>query len=536
MPPLPLPAAVRACAAALLTLAVVVSTALLLPDAEAGGGGGKTPADLKKAAKSIDSKLIKKHLFYLASDKLQGREAGSPGGHAAAVYIAEQYERAGLEPAGTEGFFQPFGPAPQRGEVALANAVKVATSSKATRFNEFDFDDAFRPAKFSATGLVEGTVVWAGYGITAEEHGYDDYANLDAEGKIVLCLDQEPQEDDDASPFDGAKPTAYSNIRTKAETAAEQGAIALIVVNGENHADEPEIPDDDELAWPPASDAEALPIPVVYANGKLAAEILKKSRKRIGKLQEEIDQTLTSNAVDLKSYPVIVKVSAVGPPIGGMKNVVALKRGSDPELKNQYVVLSAHYDHVGLGSPQTSKGGIGQVHNGSDDNGSGTSGLIELARALKTLKLKRSVLLMSFDAEEKGLVGSKHYAGSPTVPMGNIVTILNMDMISRNAPDEIFVGGMGRNAMLDRVIGEIGERYKLRLNPQGMEQYIRRSDQWSFMERGVPGLFFYGGSHADYHTANDTPDKANLTKIKLITQVCLVFLYDIANAETSPRG
>lgn len=512
-----------------------VATVGLVLAASAAASPGKTPADLKRVLKAIKLKSLFERLQFLAADDMEGREAGSPGAHRAAQAIAAHYERCGLEPMGSEGFFQPFGGTPPRGKLADANTVEVARSRRGERFRSFSLGDQLQVAAFSGQGTVRGRVVFAGYGISAEEYGYDDYADMDVEGKLVLVLDHEPQERDPGSIFDGVRPTRYSEIRYKAENARDRGALGLLVVRDvANHPDEPGLPKDDELAWPPPG--ETLGIPVVYLGEEAAAAITKPGRKDLEQLQLAIDGSLKTSACDLRGFDVVIQVSAEGPVIGGQKNIIALKRGTDETLRDQYVVIGAHYDHVGRGTRQNSKGGIGQIHNGADDNASGTSGLMEVASALKRLKLKRSVLLMSFDAEEKGLLGSKHFVANPTVPLDRVVTILNMDMISRNAPDEIFVGGMGRNARLDEVVKDVSQRYKLRLRGDGMEQYLQRSDQWPFMERGVPGLFFFGGTHPDYHTANDTADKCNVHKMRLITQVVLVFLYDVANGSANPRG
>jgi aminopeptidase YwaD len=495
----------------------------------------KTPADLKKAAKAVSKKKLKKHLFYLASDELGGRQTGMPGGNKAALYLAAQYKKVGLKPAGTEGYFQPYGPAVPRGQVKDANFMHVAKTKSGSSVSTFVYGKDFQPVNCSGVGYFDAPVVFAGYGISAPKLGYDDYSKVTVKDRIVLVLDHVPGETSDSSPLKDQK-ASYGSILKKAQTAQQQGAIALLIAcDSRNHPDTKELPKGEGMEWPPKKEATRVKIPVIYISSRVAAVIVRNGRRNLGKLQETIERNKRPASCKLGVYPTILEISDKGPPTGGVKNVVALRPGSDPKLKDQYIIISAHYDHVGRGNSQNSRGGIGQIHNGADDNASGTSGIIELARAIQRLKLKRSVLFMSFDGEEAGLLGSKHYAANPIVPLDKIVTILNMDMISRNKPSEIFIGGMGRNTMLDSCIREISAKYKLTLNPKGMEQYLKRSDQWSFMEKGVPGLFFFGGTHPDYHTSNDTPDRCNLTKMKLITQVCIVFLYQIANSKKSPR-
>lgn len=486
--------------------------------------------DLIAAVKRVEEKSLREHLFWLADPARGGRKTGSPEADAAAQYIAANYERCGMKPKGTDGYFQPWGTIGKKGELKDACTVKVG---KAPKQVTLEYDKAWKPAKFSSVGLISGDVFFAGYGITAKDLGYDDYAGQKVEGKVVLVFDHEPQEADEKSVFDGAKPTKYSDIATKAAIAKDHGAAALLVMcDAANHKEVKGFPEDDELGWPGAGDPAG--IPVVYLSVEAAAQLAAAmGRKDFGGFAKKIDETGKPCSAPL-NCPCEMRVTDNAPIIGGQKNIIALKEGEDPELKNEYVILSAHYDHVGLGNAQDSLGGTGKIHPGSDDNGSGTSGLMELAHALQPLHHKRSILLINFDGEEAGLLGSKHFAGSPTVPMDKIVAILNMDMISRNKPTAIFVGGIGRNPRIDEVLKTISGRYGLTMDTEGMDQYIQRSDQWSLMEKGVPGVFFFGGMHGDYHTDKDTADKANVKKMQLITLVCLVFLDEVANGP-NPR-
>ncbi|MEK7470306.1 MAG: M28 family peptidase [Planctomycetota bacterium] len=486
--------------------------------------------DLIAAIKRVDEKTLREHVFWLADPARGGRDTDSPGADAAAQYIVAHYEKCGMVPKGTQGYFYPWGTIGKTGTLKDACHVKVGKDKKLATFG---YQEGFWPAKCAEAGLVTGDIVFAGFGITAKDLKYDDYAGLKVEGKIVLVFDHEPQETNDASPFDGAKPTKYSDIATKARIANEHGAAGLLVMRDTaNHPGETGPPKDDELAWPP--DGEKAGLPVAYLSDESVALLAAAcGRKEFTGFQKKIDETGKPSSIAL-NCPGEMRLSVHPPVLGGQKNIIAMKEGEDPELKNEYVILSAHYDHIGMGTAQDALDGPGKIHPGSDDNGSGTSGLMELAFALQPLKTKRSLLLINFDGEEAGLLGSKAFANNPTVPMDKIVAILNMDMISRNKPSSIFVGGIGRNARIDEVLKTISQRYALTMDTDGMDQYIQRSDQWSLMEKGVPGVFFFGGNHGDYHTAKDTPDKANVAKMKLITLVCLVFLDEVANGP-SPR-
>ncbi|NUN49044.1 MAG: M28 family peptidase [Candidatus Brocadiae bacterium] len=512
-------------------LALAALPFLLAPHASSEDDPRRRP-DLLAAIKRVDGTTLRDNVMWVASQENEGRETGSVGADRAAHYIAAWYEKCRLEPKGTDGFFQPFGTIGKKGELKDSNWVKAG---KGPKMSTLEYGTQLRHAKFSGSSLAEGDLVFVGFGIQAKELGYDDYAGQKVAGKIVLAFDHEPQEMNEASAFDGTKPTKYSDIRVKAETAAAQGARALIVMrDAMNH---PEVkggfPEDDELGWP-SEVPDALPIPVTYISDEGAALLaVAAGRKDWTPLQKKIDETGKPSSL-VTTCPCTVRVTAAAPILGGQKNIIAMKPGTDPVLKDEYVILSAHYDHVGRGNAQNSKGKVGQVHAGADDNGSGTAGLMELAWALEPLKTKRSILLINFDAEEAGLIGSKHFAGSPTVPIDKIVTILNMDMISRNKATAILVGGIGRNKRLDRVLKDVSGRYGLEMVSDGMDQYLQRSDQWALMEKGVPGIFFFGGMHGDYHSEKDTPDKCNVMKMKLITLVCLVFLDEVANGP-NPR-
>lgn len=486
--------------------------------------------DLVAAIKRVDEKSLREHLFWLADPARGGRDTDSPGADAAAQYLVAWHEKCGMKPKGSQGYFHPWGNVGKTGTLKDACHVKAGKDKKQATL---EYEVGFWPAKCADAGLVAGDLVFAGFGITAKELGYDDYAGQKVEGKIVLVFDHEPQETNEASPFDGAKPTKYSDIATKARIAKEHGAAALLVMRDcANHPDAKGPPVDDELGWPAEGDKAGLP--VAYLSDEAATALAAATgRKEFAGFLKRIDETGKPSSAPL-NCPAEVRLSEHAPVLGGQKNIIAMKEGEDPELKNEYVILSAHYDHIGLGTPQDALDGPGKIHPGSDDNGSGTSGLMELAFALQPLKTKRSILLIHFDGEEAGLLGSKAFADRPTVPMDKIVAILNMDMISRNKPTSIFVGGIGRNARIDEVLRTISTRYGLSMDTDGMDQYIQRSDQWSLMEKGVPGVFFFGGNHGDYHTAKDTPDKANVAKMKLITLVCLVFLDEVANGP-NPR-
>lgn len=489
------------------------------------------PGPEDKGLKSIDEKEIKVHLEWLASDAREGREAGSAGGHAAAMYIADHYGRCGLLPGGQEGtFFQGFendGAAGKIkiGEVADANRLEIALNAAATETLTLKMGDELRVVPGSPESVAGGEIVFAGYGIVAPEEKWDDYKGAKVKDQVVMVLDREPRADIDGEVFKGKEPTAHSDWKTKADLAAKKGATALLIVD-----------EDDAmpggLDWPVESEP-TFEIPVLYLSRRSAQKIADLAAKKLDKIQAEMDEKLKPDDFQIKGKAASARTSKRGEVQPGMKNIIAIRPGDDEKLKDEYVVVGAHYDHVGLGS-FGSRGKQGDIHNGSDDNGSGTSAILELAEALQHAKFKRTIVIVSFDGEEKGLWGSKAYVENPPedLPMEKCRWMINMDMVSRNGTTEIAVGRTDvTNEPLNRGLALAEKKFKFTFDYKGANEYVRRSDQWNFHEKGVPAIFMFGGMHADYHTEKDDVEKANFEKVQLTSRISFLILYHLANKE-----
>jgi len=491
----------------------------------------QTRARRIRALKSITPGDIKKHVWYLADDRLRGRESGKPGAHQAAVYLARQYRLAGVRPMGIEGsYFQPFVHDRQpsnlftRGKLVDSNHLWVQPDLRKLKFSSFKFGKDFTPLVVSGTGYAEGRLVFAGYGIRDKAKGYDDYAGLTARKRVVLVLSGSPWKEDTRT------------LSEKIETAAKQGAAALLIVSDKT---ERRLPKGGALAWPPRQPPSKGSMPVLYLTSGTADKLLQGLGKRVQTLKKKI-QTSGKPA----SYPtgsrtryrwplVRLQVNDKGAIVGGFKNVIGFKEGSHPTLKQQLVVVGGHYDHVGSGS-FGSLGGKGQIHNGADDNASGTAGVLEIMQALQHVELKRSVLFISFDAEERGLLGSKYYCNNPVLPHKDTVAMFNMDMISRNGFNQIFIGAAKKNPTIYKILTDINAKYRISLRFDGMDKYTNRSDQGPFLDKGIPGIFFFGGTHKDYHTAGDDREKCNYSKARTITQLVFFVMYKVANLPRRP--
>ena len=490
-------------------------------------------ADVEKGLKTIRAVDIQRHQVYLASDELEGREAGSEGGLRAGLHIAYHLMSLGFEGGASDGgYFQPFGGGSPMGELADANTFRVFKDAARKASDEYKFGAGFTPHARSRGGSAEGPVVVAGFGITAAEFGYDDWKGVAtaAKGAIVLVLDGEPQEADEKSKFDGAKPTKYSEVAHKIEMAEKAGAAALLVASREGLA---KLPD---FAWPPPEKTVAAKIPVALVSAELADRL---AGKQFKDLRKEIDGDLKPRSI---KSPVAASIALSSKPLPGKgsKNVLGIWRGVDSKLRDEYVVLGAHYDHVGRGQQGSNGGKKGEVHNGADDNASGTSTLLDIAEAIRETKPKRSILLIWFDGEEKGLLGSAHWCATPTVPLEQVVGMLNLDMVGRNAETKIAAGlekedKKPKYVKLAAVLQLAEQRFRIKFDWDDADEFIRRSDQWSFMEKGVPAAFFFGGLHADYHTERDDVEKINFPKEELVGKIVFWIAMRLAGAKIDLR-
>ena len=488
-------------------------------------------AELDKALKTIRAQDIQRHQTYLASDELEGREAGSEGGHKAALHIAAHLASLGFEGGGSDGgYFYPFGGGGAMGELADCNTLRLFKDPQKKASDDFKMGDALTPHSRSRPGIVTGPVVVAGYGITAAEYGYDDWKTATGvKGAIVLVLDGEPQEADAASRFDGAKPTKYSETEHKVQMAEKAGAVALLIAGREG------VPKRAEFAWPPDGKSERFKLPVALVSPELADKLAGKPLKE---LRATIDGDLKPKS--LKGSPLVeLAVSPRAVPGKGKKNVLGIWRGKHSKLKDEYIVIGAHYDHVGRGG----RGGMGkkgEIHNGADDNASGTSTLLDVAEAIRETKPNRSILVMWFDEEEGGLVGSKNWCDNPTIPMDSIVAMINVDMVGRNAVTKIDAGlekegKTFKYPKLAAVLAGAEGKFGFKFDWDGADEYVRRSDQWNFMDKGVPAVFFFGGMHADYHRDTDDVEKINFAKEEFVGRIIFWIAYRIAMSDQSLR-
>ena len=429
------------------------------------------------------------HVRYLADDALEGRGAGTSGARCAAQYIADQFEAIGLEGAGPNGsYFQGF---PIR-----AGAVLGAGSTLRTPQSTYTLTEDWIPFGYSASGAVTGTLLYGGDGINRPGDPNNEYPTLDLTGRIVVVEDGDLR-----SPSSRALQTG---AHFKASVAAGRNAGGMLILLGEGRG----LPD---LSGETRA---ALRIPVAAVRGEAADRIRQTARSG--------DRAFLAASVQPRTVEA--------------RNVAALLPGSDPNLADEVLIIGAHYDHLGLGGEGSlDPDAFGVVHNGADDNASGTSGLIEIARRLAESDRRpaRSVLFLAFTAEEKGLWGSSHYVRNPLLPIAQTVAMLNLDMIGRLEGRTLVVEGVGTAEEWTDVLRAANQAMTRPLSIATSPDGFGPSDHSSFYGEGLPVLHFFSNTHVDYHRPSDDWDKVDIEGLGQIVDLVSEVAFDVAGVSGS---
>jgi hypothetical protein len=617
-----------------------------------------------------DAERVRAHVTYLASDKLEGRRTGTPGAEEAARYVAEEFKRLGLAPGATTsittvsgphrvggtlpGYFQTF-PYVAAVELGGGNMLTVTRRVDATTQGpplavDFRVGEDWMPLGFSSNAKVEGAVVFVGYGITDAAQNYDDYKGEDVKGKVALAFAGTP---DDGNPH--GRFARSGELRFKAAAARAAGAAALAVIAREENFKDDKLT---QLRYDNSGGDAGLPVVVIsrQAAAKIpgvgGAMLSPEFEKYFGSwLLKVVEATAKYSAEHPGSSATVGYHLLLNPRAGAphshqpnpafvevpgnvslslttdvvrknapAANVVGVLEGSDAKLKNETIVIGAHYDHLGRGGEGSLAEREGEVHHGADDNASGTAGLIELARLLSNdgSKMRRTVVFVAFGGEEEGLVGSSFYVQHPARPLEQTVAMLNMDMIGRLRESALSVGGVGTAAEWRGWLEEANKGYKVTLDPSitgspgdaqaagtdgdkdsgdgkaksedkdrkngegkrvvhgggrvvgvgagrenrgprapiivtgsngrtavtatPAERFALRlsedgygpSDHSSFYARRVPVLFFFTGTHEDYHKPSDTADRVNYDGEALILQFVREVVYRLQASDARP--
>ncbi|MDE2882530.1 MAG: M28 family peptidase [Acidobacteriota bacterium] len=519
--------------------------------APAPGQTDRTPAP---EVESITAADLRADLFFLASDGMQGRLSETPENRLAAEFVASRFARAGLEPPGGS-FFHEY----RLAHAALGNGNRLEVVGEVVR--TVQLREGFYPQRFSPSAEAEGALAFAGFGIQAPAYGWDDWEDADLSGRIALILDHEPGEADPASLFDGLVTSEASRAFRKAVAAAGAGAAGVLFVRDiHQHPGDFDFAASAASAWPDpprrvpritlAAWVESVEIPAAVISPRVAETLLAGSGHSLASLGAMADAGMSAPLVLDTRVRLATAVTRTTTPD---RNVVGLMRGA--EAPDEWIILCAHYDHDGA------DGNL--VWPGADDDGSGTVALIEIAEALgraaaRGERPRRSILLAGWNSEERGLLGAWAYTLNPLNPLDRTVAVLNMDMIGRN--EEVRRGGGRRfrglepqtaesNANAVNILGHSYSRtmtelvraanreaeldLKMRYD-NNESNLLRRSDQWPFLQTGVPALFFHTGLHPDYHTIYDRPEKIEYEKLERIVRLVYQLAWDLADSDVRP--
>ena len=468
----------------------------------------------------ITKQEIQDHINYLASDELEGRFSGSAGERLAGDYIAKEFESYGLKKMFGSSYFQEFD-FTSNIELGENNSLSIKTSEGTI---DLKINDDFVTAPFSGNFNFESDLVFVGYAITSDKIDYYDFAGVDVNNKIVIAMRYNPDNDSTKSEFD-----AFSALRRKASTAKEKGAKAIVFVNGYKPAEDDKLI---EFRYDRSSGIEDFA--AVHVKRDIIDNLLKANGKDFKEVQETIDNTKKPLSFSLDNGSISIQTE-VKYNTGVGRNVVGWIEGSDPVLKNEYIVLGAHYDHLGYGEVGSLyRGDEVLIHNGADDNASGTTGLLELAEKIGSEpdNFKRSIIFMAFSGEELGLLGSIHIVNNSPVSIENIAAMLNMDMIGRMNEDTVLnLIGVGTSTNFKSLLEEKNKYgFKLSFTDDG----FGGSDHQSFTNKNIPVLFFFTGTHEDYHKPSDDADKINSEAQEKIVKYVYDITEELSNSEERP--
>jgi Zn-dependent M28 family amino/carboxypeptidase len=474
---------------------------------------------------------LREHVTYLASDALEGRRTGTTGANDAAEYIAGQFLRLGLRPGGQA-----------KGKTALARfqqqfpyvaGVEPGKGNVLTLTTPLRVGEDWMPLGLSSNGRVDNaSAVFVGYGIAASELNYSDYTGVDVAGKIAVALPGTPDGDNPHGQF-----IRYEDPRWKAVAARVAGAKALLVIAREQNFKDDRL---SHLRYDNTVGDAGLPVAVISQqtaqrlfSGSTLADLEQTTRaKNVSSIKNSSGSLALATDIVRREVPA--------------RNIIGMLEGSEPTLKNEYIIIGAHYDHLGRGGAGSLAPREGEIHHGADDNASGVAGVLELARVLaaQNPKPRRSIVFIAFSGEEEGLLGSNYYANNPVVPLANTIAMINLDMVGRLRNRTLIIGGVGTAQEWRAIIeganvaqamtGTAGDSAKgtASLNKHPLvvvansqpvvdvdttkqfqltltEDGVGPSDHSSFYLKQIPVLFFWTGTHEDYHKPSDTADKIN---------------------------
>lgn len=504
----------------------------------------------QRGVDQISEAQMRAFLTFISSDEMEGRDTPSRGLDTTAKFIAMNLGRWGFKPAGDEGSYLQH--------IALRrDRLDVAQTKVELNGQTLIAGDDYIPT--TVAGKVSGQLLFAGNGWYIKSKNLDPYKEIDAKGKIAVIF---------ATPNALPRGVRFGELGKQGEdwlnpgdNARKHGVAALIYVPDFQYVanwdrNRARTMERGATIVEKFVKAAAAAVPAIVASPKFAGALFQNERQGANSLFEQTligGEAVTAPFLLNADKQITINVGVRNETVG-TQNVVAVWEGSDPLLKDEYVALGAHYDHVGICAP----GAADQICNGADDDGSGTTALLAMAEALchAASRPKRSVLFVWHCGEEKGLWGSQYFTDNPTIPLDRIVTQLNIDMIGRSkkegdsnprnrtltGPNDIYVIG---HAMMSTELGELSEAvnksylnlgYDFRYDdPQDPNRFFFRSDHYNYARKGIPIIFFFDGEHEDYHRPSDQVEKIDFQKMEKVARTIYVTMWEIANRATRPK-
>jgi hypothetical protein len=529
---------------------------------------------------------------YLSDDERQGRGVGTAGIDAAAQFVADEFAKAGLKTDLFNG--SPF----QKLQITTGerlgspNALtfvgpQSGSATEELRY-ELSLETDFTPLAIGGTSTFDLPLVFVGYGITAKQEEYDDYAGLDVKGKAVLVLRHEPQQADPHSVFEGTQPSQYAPFLRKVSNAYEHGAAAVIFCSDafdlakkatewrkrweagldqlaeaqakfkqiESHSEKQIVTFREQVdkivediqrassAWRDSPNevlnfngagqqSSGRDIPVVYCSRSYAEKVVRAGAGvELNTIEAEIDKDLKPRSRELTGWRAVGVTNVIRQQVES-KNVAGVLEGAGP-LADETLIIGAHYDHLGFGGRDSRSPESKEIHNGADDNASGTAVLIEVARALaaRPEKLPRRVLFLAFTGEELGLLGSAYYVRQPLYPLDKTIAMLNMDMVGRLQDHKLIVYGTGTAGEFEPLVEQLGKERGFVITKHATG--FGPSDHSSFYAQRIPVLHFFTGSHADYHLPSDDFEKLNIEGMREVEGLVIDTAIALAKGEQRP--
>jgi len=464
----------------------------------------------------ITKNEIMGHIRYLSHEKRDGRYPGTRGSKDVIAYLVKRLKSYGVEPGSGQSFIQPFN---------ITTGIELGKNNT-LRINDnvLTVGDDYIPLSFSGNGSTSATAVFAGYGFNIEEDElrWNDYEGLDVKGKWVVVLRHSPERNNQHSVY-----AFHSTLHKKMLVARDRGAAGILYVS--------QLEDQELYPLKYIPGYKNAGIPAIHLSNDQAEKIFKTVGWSRQMIQETMNKTLKPISFELPNTIIesVVNINFID---ARAANVVGAIRSGNRKYRDEYIVIGAHFDHVGMGGDGSGsrKPSENVVHPGADDNASGVAGLLELAQKLTANKsrLKRSILLIGFDAEEKGLLGARHFTEHPTVDLENITTMINMDMIGRMEDSSATVGGVGTSPTFKPLLDSlsINRGFTLNMTLPGFGP----SDHAAFYEKDIPVLFFFSGFHNEYHTPDDTWKLINLQGEKDILGLIYDLIFYLARTPDRP--